>query len=65
MFDGFRYNSTNATKHRLSTTLPKSGNTGGNIGPNSDRYNAFCDLLTAAGLTGTQLMLIDDALRET
>ncbi|MEO2017163.1 MAG: hypothetical protein ABGZ53_22640 [Fuerstiella sp.] len=55
----------NTEKQRLSTTLPKSGNTGGNIEPDSDQIAAFFDLLTAAGLTEAQLMLIDDALRET
>ncbi|MCP4512134.1 MAG: hypothetical protein GY826_37685, partial [Fuerstiella sp.] len=55
----------NAAKHRDSETLAKSGNTGGNIEPNSDRYNAFRDLLTSSGLTEAQLMLIDDALWET
>jgi len=42
-----------------------SGTPGGTLAPDSDRYNAFCDLLTASGLTGPQLRLIDDALRKT
>ena len=41
------------------------GTPGGTLAPNSDRYNAFCERLKASGFTGKQLMLIDDALRET
>jgi hypothetical protein len=51
----------NTTKRRDSETLPKSGN----IEPNSDQIAAFLDLLTSSGFTEAQLMLIDDALRET
>ncbi len=52
-------------KRWVCGTSIKSGTPGGTLAPNSDRYNAFCDLLTASGFTGAQLMLIDDALRET
>jgi hypothetical protein len=61
----FDRDSTDATKHSGSAALAKSGNTGGNIEPDSDRYNAFRDLLTSSGFTEAQLMLIADALRET
>ena len=42
----------------------ENDNTSDNIGANSDRYAAFCTLLNEWGFTGTQLVLIGDALRE-
>ena len=40
------------------------GNHSGNIEPISDQYAAFCTLLNEWGFTGTQLVLISDALQE-
>ena len=40
------------------------GNHGGNIEPISDQYAVFCERLNEWGFTGTQLVLIGDALRE-
>lgn len=51
-------------KHSVCGTTGKSGNHSGNFSPNSKRHNAFHELLTAAGFTKPQLLLIDDALHE-
>ena len=47
-----------------AATAGTGGNTGGDIEPNSDRYDAFCDQLKSWGFSGEQLVLIGDALRE-
>ena len=56
--------SVEAEKHGVSETFRESGNHGGNIGTNSDRYAEFVKQLRAAGFNGQQLKQINNALRE-
>ena len=51
------------TKHRDSATLAKSGNTGGNIGPNSDQIDLLIARLAFDGFTPEQIEKILAALR--
>jgi integrase len=44
--------------------LGDGGTPGGTLADNSDQHAAFVEQLKAAGFTGTQLVLIGDALRE-
>jgi len=61
----FMKKSVNQAKHGVFEPSPKSGNMGGNIGDDSDRFTHFCALLTERGFTGEQLTEIDNALTET
>jgi hypothetical protein len=57
-------NPADATKHRDSETLAKSGNTGGNIEPNSDQIDLLTARLTFDGFTPEQIQTILAALRD-
>ena len=54
-----------ATKHRDSETLAKSGNTGGNIEPNSDQIDLLTARLTFDGFTPEQIEKILAAVQDT